>query len=56
MLDKIGQKQHKIMDLSWDIQKVRINYKDLILAWLFWIDTDPEKLVEMLDAYRKLEK
>ena len=46
---------HKIMDLSWDVHEVTINFKDIIFPWLLWINPDdPGKLVDELIDYRKI--
>ena len=48
-------KYHEIMDLSWDIQKVRFNYKDIIWPWLLGLNsTTPGDLVDELIEYRKI--
>ncbi len=54
MIDKIGIKDKERIDRSWDIEKLAINYRDIILSWLLWLNTDnPAKLVDDLIDYRK---
>lgn len=55
MLDweKIIENQNK-ENIWWNLEEYRINYRDIIMAGLFWINVDnPWKLVEDLINYKK---
>ena len=48
-------KSEENIDLSWEINQVRFDYKDLLLTWLLWFNSnDPANLVDELTEYRKI--